>query len=139
MFNFFHYREALLAEMGVAIREDGGTLGVFSPKKVQQRLGTSTDISDLRFPMGGGGYTPLPYHFLTAVSYVVVFFSIKTHPVPSLVFLIYSFFLFPLCHLLLHILSLVTKCLLMSSLIISLPRRFVFCVLVDFSCSRYIP
>ncbi|MEQ2195005.1 Kinesin-like protein kif1b, partial [Xenoophorus captivus] len=27
-------REALLAEMGVAIREDGGTLGVFSPKKV---------------------------------------------------------------------------------------------------------
>ncbi|XP_064876799.1 kinesin-like protein KIF1B isoform X9 [Oncorhynchus nerka] len=27
-------REALLAEMGVAIREDGGTLGVFSPKKM---------------------------------------------------------------------------------------------------------
>ncbi|XP_037830167.1 kinesin-like protein KIF1A isoform X8 [Kryptolebias marmoratus] len=26
-------REALLAEMGVAIREDGGTVGVFSPKK----------------------------------------------------------------------------------------------------------
>ena len=33
---FLHYREALLAEMGVAIREDGGTLGVFSPKKVKQ-------------------------------------------------------------------------------------------------------
>lgn len=30
-------REALLAEMGVAIREDGGTLGVFSPKKVEQK------------------------------------------------------------------------------------------------------
>lgn len=30
----FLHREALLAEMGVAIREDGGTLGVFSPKKV---------------------------------------------------------------------------------------------------------
>lgn len=30
-------REALLAEMGVAIREDGGTLGVFSPKKVPHR------------------------------------------------------------------------------------------------------
>ncbi|OXB77236.1 UNVERIFIED_CONTAM: hypothetical protein H355_002228, partial [Colinus virginianus] len=29
-------REALLAEMGVAIREDGGTLGVFSPKKVKK-------------------------------------------------------------------------------------------------------
>uniref|UniRef100_A0A671WCI2 Kinesin-like protein n=1 Tax=Sparus aurata TaxID=8175 RepID=A0A671WCI2_SPAAU len=28
-------REALLAEMGVAMREDGGTLGVFSPKKVR--------------------------------------------------------------------------------------------------------
>uniref|UniRef100_G3NW41 plus-end-directed kinesin ATPase n=1 Tax=Gasterosteus aculeatus aculeatus TaxID=481459 RepID=G3NW41_GASAC len=27
-------RSALLAEMGVAIREDGGTLGVFSPKKL---------------------------------------------------------------------------------------------------------
>lgn len=26
-------REALLAEMGVALREDGGTVGVFSPKK----------------------------------------------------------------------------------------------------------
>lgn len=30
----FCCREALLAEMGVAMREDGGTLGVFSPKKV---------------------------------------------------------------------------------------------------------
>ncbi|XP_060614895.2 kinesin-like protein KIF1B isoform X4 [Anolis sagrei] len=30
-------REALLAEMGVAIREDGGTLGVFSPKKIFPR------------------------------------------------------------------------------------------------------
>lgn len=27
-------REAVLAEMGVALREDGGTIGVFSPKKV---------------------------------------------------------------------------------------------------------
>ncbi|XP_077881383.1 kinesin-like protein KIF1B isoform X12 [Ictidomys tridecemlineatus] len=31
-------REALLAEMGVAIREDGGTLGVFSPKKKSPTL-----------------------------------------------------------------------------------------------------
>ncbi|NXA71350.1 KIF1C protein, partial [Thryothorus ludovicianus] len=29
-------REALLAEMGVALREDGGTVGVFSPKKASQ-------------------------------------------------------------------------------------------------------
>lgn len=35
MFSCPPLREALLAEMGVAIREDGGTLGVFSPKKVQ--------------------------------------------------------------------------------------------------------
>ena len=28
-------REAVLAEMGVALREDGHTVGVFSPKKVQ--------------------------------------------------------------------------------------------------------
>lgn len=34
MFFGVYFREALLAEMGVAIREDGGTLGVFSPKKV---------------------------------------------------------------------------------------------------------
>ena len=34
MFLLSLLREALLAEMGVAIREDGGTLGVFSPKKV---------------------------------------------------------------------------------------------------------
>jgi hypothetical protein len=27
-------REAALAEMGVALKEDGGTIGVFSPKKV---------------------------------------------------------------------------------------------------------
>lgn len=31
-------REALLAEMGVAVREDGGTVGVFSPKKVSEGL-----------------------------------------------------------------------------------------------------
>lgn len=28
------FREATLAEMGVALKEDGGTIGVFSPKKV---------------------------------------------------------------------------------------------------------
>lgn len=32
------HREALLAEMGVAVREDGGTVGVFSPKKVCEGL-----------------------------------------------------------------------------------------------------
>ena len=30
-------RESLLAEMGVSIREDGGTVGVFSPKRVSQQ------------------------------------------------------------------------------------------------------
>ena len=29
-----YFREAILAEMGVALKEDGGTIGVFSPKKV---------------------------------------------------------------------------------------------------------
>ncbi len=59
---FLHYREALLAEMGVAIREDGGTLGVFSPKKVEQTWYTSTDID------GGGdcqisrGWWCTPFH-----------------------------------------------------------------------------
>lgn len=32
------FREAVLAEMGVALREDGDTVGVFSPKKVTQLL-----------------------------------------------------------------------------------------------------
>jgi hypothetical protein len=31
----FCYREKILEEMGVALREDGGTVGVFSPKKVR--------------------------------------------------------------------------------------------------------
>lgn len=35
----FAHREALLAEMGVAVREDGGTVGVFSPKKVSGQSG----------------------------------------------------------------------------------------------------
>lgn len=35
----FAFREALLAEMGVAVREDGGTVGVFSPKKVSEGWG----------------------------------------------------------------------------------------------------
>ena len=29
-----HQREAVFAEMGVAIKEDGATVGFFSPKKV---------------------------------------------------------------------------------------------------------
>uniref|UniRef100_A0A3Q3AHJ3 plus-end-directed kinesin ATPase n=1 Tax=Kryptolebias marmoratus TaxID=37003 RepID=A0A3Q3AHJ3_KRYMA len=38
----FH-REALLAEMGVAIREDGGTVGVFSPKKTPHLVNLNED------------------------------------------------------------------------------------------------
>nr|XP_029520425.1 kinesin-like protein KIF1B isoform X13 [Oncorhynchus nerka] len=36
-------REALLAEMGVAIREDGGTLGVYSPKKTPHLVNLNED------------------------------------------------------------------------------------------------
>ncbi|XP_039325539.1 kinesin-like protein KIF1A isoform X10 [Saimiri boliviensis] len=36
-------REALLAEMGVAMREDGGTLGVFSPKKTPHLVNLNED------------------------------------------------------------------------------------------------
>ncbi|XP_073731478.1 kinesin-like protein KIF1B isoform X8 [Misgurnus anguillicaudatus] len=36
-------REALLAEMGVAIREDGGTLGVFSPQKTPHLVNLNED------------------------------------------------------------------------------------------------
>ena len=38
-------REALLAEMGVAMREDGGTVGVFSPKKVVQPIKMTHSVS----------------------------------------------------------------------------------------------
>ena len=33
-----HQREAVFAEMGVAIKEDGETVGFFSPKKVKKNL-----------------------------------------------------------------------------------------------------
>ncbi|XP_013402040.1 kinesin-like protein unc-104 isoform X1 [Lingula anatina] len=36
-------REAVLAEMGVALREDGGTLGVFSPKKTPHLVNLNED------------------------------------------------------------------------------------------------
>lgn len=108
MFCFFlHNREALLAEMGVAIREDGGTLGVFSPKKVEQSLDTNTDVNDLRFPMGGDAH-----HSSITSSFRMLSFSMRTLPVPSLFFFIYSpyYSVFPpfvICFL--HILSLVMK------------------------------
>lgn len=47
-------REALLAEMGVAMREDGGTLGVFSPKKVGVRP------ASMGLPRLGHGWAPCP-------------------------------------------------------------------------------
>ncbi|OCT59598.1 kinesin-like protein KIF1C [Xenopus laevis] len=36
-------RETLLAEMGVAVREDGGTVGVFSPKKIPHLVNLNED------------------------------------------------------------------------------------------------
>ncbi|XP_038624837.1 kinesin-like protein KIF1C [Tachyglossus aculeatus] len=36
-------REALLAEMGVAVREDGGTVGVFSPRKTPHLVNLNED------------------------------------------------------------------------------------------------
>jgi len=44
----FIHREALLAEMGVAIREDGGTVGVFSPKKVRRHEASAKLLCDLK-------------------------------------------------------------------------------------------
>ncbi|XP_066231110.1 kinesin-like protein KIF1B isoform X6 [Saccopteryx leptura] len=51
-------REALLAEMGVAIREDGGTLGVFSPKKVVPQMPATLIYNSLE--------AVLPVQILTA-------------------------------------------------------------------------
>ncbi|KAG9460170.1 hypothetical protein GDO78_013773, partial [Eleutherodactylus coqui] len=36
-------RESLLAEMGVALREDGGTVGVFSPKNIPHLVNLNED------------------------------------------------------------------------------------------------
>ena len=36
-------REAVLADMGVALREDGGALGVFSPKKTPHLVNLNED------------------------------------------------------------------------------------------------
>uniref|UniRef100_A0AAX7SY88 Kinesin-like protein n=1 Tax=Astatotilapia calliptera TaxID=8154 RepID=A0AAX7SY88_ASTCA len=46
-------REALLAEMGVAMREDGGTVGVFSPKKTPHLVNLNEDplMSEFQFDM----------------------------------------------------------------------------------------
>jgi kinesin family protein 1 len=40
---FLQEREALLAEMGVALRQDGNTVGVFSPKKTPHLLNLNED------------------------------------------------------------------------------------------------
>jgi len=37
------YREAVLAEMGVAINQEGGTIGVFSPKKTPHLVNLNED------------------------------------------------------------------------------------------------
>lgn len=36
-------REAVFAEMGVAVKEDGGTVGVFSPKKTPHLINLNED------------------------------------------------------------------------------------------------
>jgi kinesin family protein 1 len=36
-------REAVFAEMGVAVKEDGGTVGVFSPKKTPHLVNLNED------------------------------------------------------------------------------------------------
>uniref|UniRef100_A0A8B9TX72 Kinesin family member 1B n=1 Tax=Anas platyrhynchos TaxID=8839 RepID=A0A8B9TX72_ANAPL len=60
-------REALLAEMGVAIREDGGTLGVFSPKKTPHLVNLNEDPLMSEW---------LVLILLSKVSFVVVLFVV---------------------------------------------------------------
>lgn len=63
----FAYREALLAEMGVAVREDGGTVGVFSPKKVGEESGEEVWVALWMLLEEGWkqpGRNPSPYGFL---------------------------------------------------------------------------
>jgi len=40
-----HYSEAVLAEMGVALKDDSSLVGVFSPKKVSTPQNTAQQIS----------------------------------------------------------------------------------------------
>lgn len=79
---WLYFREALLAEMGVAIREDGGTLGVFSPKKVWQ---TGWERTVSTFPLVVKHILPPSLHF-TSLS-----FSMRT--LPGVFFLYHSVFL----------------------------------------------
>uniref|UniRef100_A0A8C1FMR1 plus-end-directed kinesin ATPase n=1 Tax=Cyprinus carpio carpio TaxID=630221 RepID=A0A8C1FMR1_CYPCA len=58
-------REALLAEMGVAIREDGGTLGVFSPKKFGPDRPTSLSIEDFSVYSSNQLYVERPCELYT--------------------------------------------------------------------------
>lgn len=43
-------REAVFAEMGVAVKEDGNTVGVYSPKKV--RLNLLTSVINMKIDFG---------------------------------------------------------------------------------------
>lgn len=43
VFALLIYREAVLAEMGVALKQDGGTIGVFSPKKTPHLVNLNED------------------------------------------------------------------------------------------------
>ena len=44
-----HQREAVFAEMGVAIKEDGATVGFFSPKKVRSsQCGKNKNLPSLK-------------------------------------------------------------------------------------------
>ena len=43
MYTLFIFREAVLAEMGVALKQDGGTIGVFSPKKTPHLVNLNED------------------------------------------------------------------------------------------------
>lgn len=122
-------REALLAEMGVAIREDGGTLGVFSPKKVENAWHTHTnqcyviiflphsDATSLSIfsSMTSSPLVSMGHHFLLDRPCLpsLVFPSIHCHSLFLSTFAIIS---------LLYIFSLATTWHLM---VVSLPRRFV--------------
>lgn len=87
MFSFPPLREALLAEMGVAIREDGGTLGVFSPKKVQHVNSSSLITITLRTSQ-----LLLMSSCLGLSSYFII------HHSPSILFFLLSFVLLASCN-----------------------------------------
>ena len=88
--------EAVLAEMGVALREDGGTVGVFSPKQVFFTHPSYTPDHPSHSTLSSSG-TPAVCLFHSvhlssclAVLFSPVFYHVHDYPIPMFPSIVWS-------------------------------------------------